>query len=166
MDIFDFAMSKEKYSESFYRQLADKAPNAGLKNILTMLAGEEVKHCETIKQMRDKMPVKVTDTPVLANATAEFEKMRAATERFGFNINEVRLYRKACDIEKESRRFYQQKAEEVEDPEQQNVFLKLANEENKHLLVVQSICDFVARPETFLENAERYHYDEYVDGVF
>jgi rubrerythrin len=166
MDIFDFAMDKEKYSEDYYRQLAARAPSVGLKNILTMLAGEETKHYETIRQMRDRTPVQVTDTPVLANAKAEFERIRGSADKFRFHVDEVRLYRKACDIERESLQYYRQKAQEVEDSTQKAIFLKLANEENKHLLIVQAICDFVARPETFVENAEMYHFDDYVEGVF
>jgi rubrerythrin len=166
MDVFEFAMDKEKYSEDYYRQLAARSPTIGLRNILTMLADEETKHYETVRQMRDRAAVKVTDTPVLANATAEFQKMRDSAERFNFHIDEVRMYRKACDIEKESRAYYRQKAQEVDDPRQRSIFLKLADEENKHLLIVQAICDFVARPETFIENAEMYHFDDYVEGVY
>jgi rubrerythrin len=166
MDIFEFAMSKEKSTETHYRQLAAKAPNIGIANILKMLAAEEAKHYEAIRQMRDKTAVKVTDAPVLANATAEFEKMRDSAERFSFHHDEVDLYRKACGVEKESRQYYRRKAEEVEDAQQKTIFLKLADEENKHLLLVQAICDFVARPETFLEDAEMYHFDDYVEGAF
>ena len=52
MDIFEFAMEKEKYAEHFYRELADRTDNTGLKSILNMLAGEEVKHYETVRPCR------------------------------------------------------------------------------------------------------------------
>ena len=166
MDIFEFAMNKEKSSEDYYRQLAARSPTIGLKNILTMLADEETRHYRSIQRMRAESVVKVTDTPVLANASAEFQKMKDSAERFNFHIDEVRMYRKACDIEKQSRQYYLQKAQEVENPQHKSIFLELAEEENKHLFVVQAICDFVARPETFLENAEMYHFDDYVEGVY
>jgi len=41
MDIFEFAMEKEKYAEQYYRQLAEKVDHTGLKSILIMLADEE-----------------------------------------------------------------------------------------------------------------------------
>jgi hypothetical protein len=31
---------------------------------------------------------------------------------------------------------------------------------------MENIVSFVSRPETFLENAEMFHYDDYVGGVF
>ena len=166
MDIFEFALEKEKYAERYYRELAGKTDNAGLKNILTMLADEEAKHCQIVRQMKAEAPGKVSATQVLANAKKVFVKMRDAAEKFHFDISEVDLYRKACDIERESRQYYLQKAQEVKNAAQKALFRQLAEEENKHLLLVERIGDFVAKPETFLENAEMYHFDDYVEGQF
>lgn len=166
MDIFEFAMDKEKYAEHYYRELAGKAKQTGLKNILTMLADEEVKHYKTVEGMKTQTPEAGGETPVLANAKEIFEKMRGSAEKFDFDVSEVDVYRKACDIEKESRTFYFQKVAEVEDPNQKQTFQRLAEEENKHLVLVQSICDFVSRPETYLEDAEFCHFDDYVEGQF
>jgi len=166
MDIFQFAMEKEKYSEQYYRKLARRATYTGLKNILTMLANEEAKHYRVVEQMRDQAPHEVTDTPVLASAREIFEKMKRTPQEFEFDVSEADLYRKACDIEEESRRFYLEKANEVEDPAQKTVFRKLAEEENKHFVLLEGIRSFVARPQTYLENAEFYHFDDYVGGEF
>jgi rubrerythrin len=159
-------MEKEKYAEYYYRDLAERTANTGLKNILTMLANEEAKHYQVVEQMKTKTPAQVTDTPVLANAAKVFEKMRDAAADFHFEISEADLYRKACDIEKESRKYYLQKAEEVTNAAQKDIFKQLAEEENKHLLLVERIGDFVAKPGTFLENAEMYHFDDYAEGQF
>ncbi|UCD52969.1 MAG: ferritin family protein [Phycisphaerales bacterium] len=166
MDIFEFAMEKEKCAEQHYRKLAERVDHAGLKSILLMLADEEAQHFKTVQQMQTDTPLRVTDTPVLQDAKELFEKMERGTERFSFDTSEVDLYRKACDIEAESKRYYLEKAQEVEDAGQKEVFLKLAEEENKHLVLVQGLCDFVAKPETFLEDAEFYHFDDYVEGEF
>jgi rubrerythrin len=166
MNIFTFAMEKEKYAEYYYRDLAERTGNTGLRNILTMLADEEAKHYQVVEKMKAKTPTRMTDTPVLANAAKAFEKMRDAADAFHFEISEADLYRKACDIERESRKYYLQKAEEVADPGQKSLFTQLAEEENKHLLLVERIGDFVARPETFLEDAEMYHFNDYVEGQF
>jgi rubrerythrin len=166
MDIFEFAMEKEKYSEHFYRELADRTDNAGFKNILNMLAGEEAKHYETVQAMQHRAAGKPTFTPVLKNAEKIFAKMRDGGTSFNFDVTEVSLYRKACDIEKQSRDFYLQKAAEAKDTGHKTIFRQLAEEESKHLVLVQRLCDFVAKPETFLENAEMYHFDDYVEGEF
>jgi rubrerythrin len=166
MDIFKFAMDKERYSELYYRDLAQRSSYVGLRNILTMLADEEAKHYRTVEQMKAGAAGAVTDTPVLDNARQIFEKMRAAGEKFDFHTSEADLYRKAAKIEEESKRFYEQKAQEATDPAQKEILQKLAQEEERHWRLVDSIRSFVSRPETYLENAEFNHFDDYVGGEF
>jgi rubrerythrin len=165
MDIFKFAMEKEKHSEQFYRDLAKQTSCVGLRNVLTMLADEEVKHYEVVRRMQTETPHGVSDTPVLKHARQFLQKMRGSTKKFDFHVTEADLYRKACDIEEQSRRFYLQQAEQTEDPAQKEIFRRLAEEENRHWVVVDNLRGFVAQPESFLENAEMFHYDDYVDGV-
>ncbi len=165
MDIFEFAMEKEKFSEEYYRDLAHRANHPGLKSILTMLADEEAKHYRTVERMKTETPEQVTDVPVLERAREVFEKMRTSPKKFDFSINEADLYRKACQIEEQSKKFYLERAEEAQDPGQKHIFELLAAEEDKHLFLMENISSFVSQPEYFLENAEMYHFDDYVGGV-
>jgi len=166
MNIFEFAMDKEKYSELYYRDLAQRSTNSGLRNILTMLADEEAKHYRKVEQMKSGAPEAAADTPVLGNAKKIFEKMRKTAEKFDFGMGEADLYRKAAKIEEESKRFYSQKAQEATDPVQKEILQKLAQEEDKHLLLVDNLREFVSRPETYLEDAEFNHFDDYAEGEF
>jgi len=173
MDIFAFALEKEKFSEEYYRDLARRAGHVGLKNILTMLADEEVKHYQAIERMRTDLTrsgtagtiEQVTDVPILDRAREVFEKMRVAPKKFDFLVSEAELYRKACQIEEQSKKFYLEQAEAARDPAQERVFRMLAQEEDKHLFLVDNLYSFVSKPESFLENAEMYHFDDYVEGV-
>jgi len=165
MGIFEFAMEKEKFSEEYYRDLANRANHVGIKNILTMLADEEAKHYQTAGRMRTETPEQVTDVPVLKRARKVFEKMRGSPKELDFLTSEADLYRKACQIEKQSKEFYLERAEETQDPDQKRVFKLLAQEEDKHLVVMENLYSFVSKPESFLENAEMYHFDDYVEGV-
>lgn len=165
MDIFEFALEKEKSSLDYYDRLKHKTKNKGLSNIFSMLVDEEKKHVEIIKQMRQQTPQTITETNVLGDARAIFEQMRASSQTFEEDITELELYEKARDIEKKARQFYLEKAEEVTNASHREIFQKLAAEEQKHFILLERICDFVARPKWFLENAEMYHFDDYVDGV-
>jgi rubrerythrin len=164
MNIFEFAMEKEKFSENYYRQLAGKTSHKGLKNICNMLADEESKHYKIVEQMSRNILADVAESPVLHHAKEIFEKMRGSTEKFNFNISELELYQKARDIEEESRMFYLEKSDQAEDAGQRRIFQKLAEEEQKHFILLDKICDFVSRPQWFLENAEMYRFDDYADG--
>ena len=165
MNIFKFAMKKEKFSEDYYRQLAQKTGNKGLKNICNMLANEESKHYKIVEQMSQEVPAKIAGTSILSRAKDIFEKMREATEKFDIDISELELYQKARDIETESMNFYLEKSEQVEDVRQKKIFKKLADEEQKHFILLDKLCDFVAQPKWFLENAEMYRFDDYADGT-
>jgi len=160
MDIFDYAMRMEKDGENYYRQLVERTDNKGIKAIFTMLAEEEVKHYKTVAQMKTERP-QMAETTVLADAKNIFTQMKESGEKFNFGARQRKLYEKAQDIEKKSEDFYREKANEVEQQYQREIFLKLAEEEKKHYFLLENIIQCVSRPETWLENAEFYHLEEY-----
>ena len=164
-DIFEFALDMEKASEDYYRRLSRKTANKGLSSILAMLADEENKHFTIVQQMKAQSLPTIAETDVLGNARLIFKQMRESAESFNVEVSELQLYEKARDIEKKSRKFYLEKAAEVQDASHREIFNKLAAEEQKHLALLQGIRDFVAKPRWFLENAEIYRFDDYVDGV-
>ena len=165
MNIFQFAMEKEKYSEDYYRQLAQKTNNKGLRNICLMLAEEEEKHYKIVQEMQKISFKDIAETYVIKDAKKIFESMKTAAEDFNFNINEPELYKKARDIEQQSKEFYLEKTRETNNTNHKKIFTKLAEEENKHYSILDKICVFVERPQWFLENAEMYRFDDYAEGV-
>ncbi len=160
MDVYDYAMKMEKDGENYYRDLAVKTGNKGLKHILTMMANAEVKHYHVFQNMKKNEKIPETDAEIMSNVKNVFEKMKEEKETSGVDVSQVELYKKAQDIEKKSQEFYLEKADEVGDP-QKNIFLKIADEENKHYVLLKNIIDFVSRPLNWLEDAEWYHLDEY-----
>ncbi|RJQ15087.1 MAG: rubrerythrin [Nitrospiraceae bacterium] len=159
MDIYEYAMQMEKDGEDFYRNLARKTPNVGLQNILTMLANAEVKHYNVFHAMKYNGPIPDTDTEILANVKNIFLRMREEKET-PVNTPQIDLYRKAQEIENKSRDFYLEKADEVT-TSQKAIFIRIADEEKTHYFILENIIDFVSRPDTWLENPEWYHLEEY-----
>lgn len=160
MDIFEYAMQMEKDGEKYYRQTAEYITNKGLKTILTMLADDEVRHFNAIKEMQTAEP-DMSATTILTDAANVFTQMQQANESFNFNIKQTEMYRMAQDIEERSRQFYLDQADKVELDYQKKLFLRLADEEKKHFLLLENMIDFVSRPEQWLENAEFCHLEEY-----
>ncbi|MCR4293397.1 MAG: ferritin family protein [Candidatus Kuenenia sp.] len=161
MDIYEYAMQMEKDGETYYRELVEKVDNKGLKKIFTMLADAEVIHYNLFLKVKKNSVIHMTDTPILSNVKNIFAKMKEEKDTFGVTASQVALYKKAQDIEKKSQVFYLEKADEVNIPSQREIFLKIAEEEKKHYLILENIINFVSRPQTWLENAEWYHLDEY-----
>ena len=161
MDIFEFAMEKEKDSRDFYHQLAEETADKGLAKIFNMLADEEERHYRIVEQMKNNAPQEVGDTDFLSDAKNIFKQMKEGAGKFSFSASQIEIYKKAQAIEKQSREFYLQKADEVKDARQKKIFFQLASEENKHYFLLENILEFVSRSEQWLENAEWYHLDEY-----
>jgi rubrerythrin len=161
MDVFDYAMQLERDGESYYRDAAARSANKGLRNILVMLADAEVKHFDTFKQMKDNRPAELADATILQDVKNIFITMREEGGLEGLAVAEIELYKGAQEIEKKTETFYLEKADQVVDTAQSEAFRRIANEENKHYLILEQIIEFVSRPSHWLENAEWYHLDEY-----
>jgi len=160
MNIFEYAMQMEKDGENYYHQLAKKVNNKGIQTILTMLADEEVKHYNALVKIQAQKP-QMAETTILTDAKNVFEQMKEGNEKFNIDVNQIELYKEAQKIEERSINFYLEKADEVTEEYQKELFLKLAEEEKKHYFLLENIIEFVSRPQTWLENAEWHHLDEY-----
>jgi rubrerythrin len=159
MDIYEYAMQMEKDGEAFYRELASKTSNAGLKKILVMLADAEVKHYKLFENMKRNDKVHMTDTAILKDVKNIFVQMREE-KQFDVEVDQAELYRKAQAIEKKTRDFYLDKAGTV-DPSQKEIFLKIADEERRHFIIIESLINFVNQPDIWLEDPEWYHLEDY-----
>ncbi len=159
MDIYEYAMQLEKDGENFYREVASKTVNIGLKTILMMLADAEVKHYKLFQNMRDNDKVRMSDSPILDNVRNVFVEMREK-KQFEADVSHIELYKKAQGIELKTRDLYLDKAEEA-GPEQKEIFLKIAEEEKRHYLILENIIRFVGQPDIWLENPEWYHLEDY-----
>ena len=160
MNIYDFAMQMEKDGESYYREIANKSPNAGIKNILNMMADEELKHYELMKKMKTHSPHHA-ETEILKNVKNVFASMKDSKEELDSNASHKDLYKKAQELEKKSEHFYREKADEVDDKSKKDIFLKLAEEEKKHSIILDNLIEFVTKPETYLADAEFSNLDEF-----
>ena len=160
MDVFEYAMQMEKDGEHYYRRIAEQVANKGLKTILTMLADEEVRHYNIVREIRSGR-AEMVETTILDDAKNVFVRMEDSGEGIDFDVGQIELYKKAQVIEEQSRGFYLEKSGEVEEEYQREIFLKLAEEENKHYFLLDNIIEFVLKPERWLENAEFCHLEEY-----
>jgi len=161
MNIYDYAMEMERDGEKYYRDLAGKTANRGLRNILTMLADAEVIHCRLFGDMKENKEVAAVESTIIDQVKNIFQKLKEEDGAEGIDIAEVDLYRQAQALEEKTRDFYLAKAAEEEDEGRKRAFLEIAEEEKRHFRILENLVDFVSRPEQWLEDAEWYHLDEY-----
>ena len=165
MNIFKFAKQMELDGERYYRKLADQSDSAGLIKIFLMLAGEEVKHYKVIDLMsRGAGLPEVAETKILDHVKNIFVDMKATEPHLRIDSTAAtKSYSHARDLEEESRKFYLAQADKIPDEAQAAIFSRLAGEEAKHLRIMETLVEFVSRPEpgNRLENAEWHHLDAY-----
>jgi len=157
MNIFEFAMQKERDAENFYRDLAGKAKSPGLRKIFNMLADAEIRHFEVVRHMQESAP-DVPPATILDDAVATFREMRRNKDYdVGYEERQVEVYEKARAMEKESCDFYTQQAEETDDETSAEIFRQLAGQESMHYRLVDHLAEFVIRPRLWFENGEYSH---------
>jgi rubrerythrin len=163
MDIFDYAIQMEKDGEAYYRELAKKSTDRGIRTILTLLADDEVEHRELFEALKKKKPFDLAQDTVLSEVKNIFVQMRESKEDIGAAKKQKELYEKARQLEDKSEAFYRKAAEETSDSKQKTLFIRLAAEEHHHAIVIDNLIEFITRPDpgNWLENAEWHHLDEY-----
>ncbi len=160
MDIYEFAMEKEKFAENYYRDAANTVKNKGLSEICVLLAEEEVKHREWIAKMQSEQP-ELVDSTVISRAKEIFAAMKGSKDALDFCDSEVELFEKAQEFETTSKKYYEEKAQQVDDPKQKDIFLQLAQQEKKHYILLENVIEFLKKPEFWLENAEFFHREDF-----
>jgi rubrerythrin len=74
---------------------------------------------------------------------------------------QVEVYQQAQSLEQQSRDLYRDKASEAQDRSHKELFLKLADEEQRHYFLLDHMIEFVDRPRTWIEDAEFSHLENY-----
>ncbi len=161
MDIFEFGMQMEQDGEKYYREIAEKSADKGMKTILTMLADSEIKHYNVLKAMKDHADAELAAVTLMPEVKNVFARMKEEKGDLDPDVSQMEMYSTARDIELKSEAFYREQAEAAEAPAAKDIFVKLANEEKEHAVILGNICDMLGRPDVWLENAEWRHMDEY-----
>jgi rubrerythrin len=160
MDALELAMQMEEDSEIFYRDLAKRTTDSGLRRIFMQFADDEVKHYQLFKKMR-RAPVVFVATDLIKNAGNIFKEMIAQNALESLDISQLELYQTAMELERKSQKFYLEKAADPTDQKQNELFKKIAEEEEKHYFLLHNIYELVLRPQTWVENGEFVHLDDY-----
>ncbi len=159
-NIYEYAIRLETEGEEFYRRAAGKTMHKGIRNILTMLADGKARHRTVFEHMKRREPWAVVDARLLPSARMVFEGIEGDPFEH-IEVSEIETYGAAQAMEERSIAFFLEKAREMEGKPQAVAFRKVADEEQRHYFLLSNLIDFVSRPQTWLENAEWYHLDDY-----
>ncbi len=161
MNVYEYAMNVERDGERYYRELASKTDDVGLQSILNMLAEEEVKHYVIFEKMSKNLIIPTqAKVDIFKHTQNIFQKMKNENQLPSFTNDQIELYKSAFRSEESSYKFYTEKALMLEEGEQKNAFLRIAEEERQHMVLIENLIEYISAPEAWIENAEFNHLSE------
>ncbi|MGD8922147.1 MAG: ferritin family protein [Candidatus Zixiibacteriota bacterium] len=164
MDIFEYAMKMEQDGRDFYLENAGKTEVPAFRKILTQLADDELKHYNIFKAMKEGQKAEYKDseqTTIIKTMKNVFDDLKAENKQLAFEPEAMAIWKEAQDVEKKSEDFYRSKAKEVGDEKQAHILNRIADEEHRHWVTMQNVIQFLNRPNSWLEDAEWNHLEDY-----
>jgi rubrerythrin len=161
MNIFDCAIKMEEESRKRYEELATAATVPELKNLFTILAAAEQEHHDAL--VRIKMDVKPAKEHFkdLEEAACAFKPLLSKRDLMAELKHDPDAYLHVVKEEEKGIGFYVESAEQTKDEAVRKILLMLAEEERKHLSIVENIYAFVESPKNFLAWGEFSNLKEY-----
>jgi rubrerythrin len=161
MNVFDCAIKMEEEAGLFYQALAAHTPDAELKNLFTMLSEAEKEHHDALVGMKESIDPQKIEFAALSQAACLFKPLLAKRDLMAQLEKTPDAYRLVVEQEEKGVQLYLELAAQTEDAANRELLLRIAEEERKHLSIVENIYSFVESPKTFLVSGEFSNLKEY-----
>lgn len=161
MNIFDCAIAMEEDASSYYRKLSESATIPEMKNLLSILAAAEQEHRDALVRMKESMDPQKVEFGVLDGASCVFKPLMGKRDLIAALKDDPDAYKQVVRREEEDVKFYEELAAKAQDEGTRGLLLKIADEERKHLSIVENIYAFVESPQTYLAWGEFSNLSEY-----
>jgi rubrerythrin len=161
MNIFDCAIKMEVEARMYYEKLAKATAVPELKNLFTMLAAAEQEHHDALVEMKGRIDSPKAQFKALQEAACVFQPLLAKRGLMAELKEDPDAYKHVVKEEEEGIRFYEELAAQAKDEETREILLMIADEERKHLNIVENIYSFVESPKTYLAWGEFSNLKEY-----
>ena len=161
MDIFECAIKMEEDAKKYYEKLAAATGVLELKNLFTMLAAAEQEHHDALVEMKGSIDPQKAQFKALQEAACIFQPLLSKRDLMAELKEDPDAYKHVVKEEEEAVRFYEELAAQAKDEGTREILLKIADEERKHLNIVENIYSFVESPKTYLAWGEFSNLKEY-----
>jgi rubrerythrin len=150
---------KERASHDFYLHAASRTRHPMGKKMFERLAKDETRHEQLIQNWANEgvCPV-ATELPPLDPAFIKKGKavIEEAVSAASDDMDAIRL---GQEMERKSIMFYQDAANRSVDGESRALFIRLWEEEDKHLAMLADLYDYLVNPELWSVRNERANFD-------
>ena len=91
---------------------------------------------------------------LLTDTKTIFETLTQEKNNINFDKEQIKFYKEAIAREENSHDFYIQKSKEIDNEEEKQIFIQIANEEIKHRKILEEIVVFLEEPDNWIASAE------------
>jgi len=161
MSFYKQALDLEKQTSEYYQSLNQRCSDEGIKNILNMLARDHQKHQNIFKEMINSNCSEQPSGKTYQKIVEIFKQIKAKKTQFNCNQKQIELYKHGLDLIRKKLDFYQDGFKNIDCEKDKNILKQIIEEEQKQVYVFEDIIEMVNRTETWIENAEFYHFEEY-----
>lgn len=149
MNIFDCAITMEEKAKAYYQQLEKDTTLPEQKNLFSLLVAAEEQHIEALVEMKEQAGGAGAEVDA-ASAPQEMLKLYDKETILKEMQTDADLFLHAVHEEERDIKYYEDLAAEVEDAGVRVNILLLAEEERKHLEVVENVYSYAEAPRTYM----------------
>lgn len=154
MNVLAVAIAMEVDLEQYYLEQAQVNKDNSLNQIFTMLASDERKHADILRNKSEELNYELKATETLVESKKIFKEM----EDFDLEIkdmpSQLDAFKLALDMETKSIEAYEKLLAETEDEEAKEIFEFLIEQEKEHYKIVEQLVIHLNRPNDWVEDAE------------
>ena len=161
MNVFDCAIKMEEEARTYYEKLATATAVPELKNLFSMLAAAEQEHHDALVEMKGSLDPQKAQFKALQEAACLFKPLLAKRDLMAELKEDPDAYKHVVKEEEMGVKLYEELAAQAKDEGVRKVLLMIADEERKHLSIVENIYSFVESPKTYLAWGEFSNLKEY-----
>jgi rubrerythrin len=154
MNVFDCAIKIEEESQKYYEGLEAETSKPEMKNLFSMLAASEQEHRNALLKLKGSMMADRAQLDGLDSAACSFRPHLTQRELLEEAERDPGLYQFTVKEEEQEIKFYEELASTARDETTRKSLLMLAEEERRHLNVVENIYAFVEAPKSYLASGE------------
>lgn len=150
MNVFDCAIKIEEEIKKYYEGLEAESLQPEMKHLFGLLAASEEEHRNNLLRLKGSMAAAKTDLTGLDGTACSFRPLLTQRELLQVADDDPGLYRFTVREEENEIRFYEQLASVACDEATRSSLLMLAQEERRHLNMMENIYAFVEAPRSYL----------------
>lgn len=161
MNVFDCAIKMEEEARMYYEKLAATVTVPELKELFTILAAAEQEHYDALVKIKQSINPQKAQFKALQEAACVFKPLLAKRDFMAELKEDPDAYQHVIKEEEKGIKLYEELAKQAKDEETRGALLMIADEERKHLSIVENIYSFVESPKNFLAWGEFSNLKEY-----